>query len=135
MRGALLLPGLLVLAACQRPPAPADRATHDADEMTFEGERGCADCDAISTRLVLRRRADRRDYALTETFRAGGEDVRFVEQGRWLQRQALLELRGERGSRRSFALLPDGRLQPRDTRGAILPGSDDVLVPVARTMP
>jgi hypothetical protein len=132
VRAALLLPGLLVLAAsaCERqPPAGAEQGV--VDELAFEGERACADCDAIATRLVLRRRDDRRDYALTETYRAQSGDLRFVERGRWQRQQALLRLQGEGGSRRTYAVLPDGRLQARDPRGAILPGAHDVLVPVA----
>ena len=129
MRAALLLPGLLALAAC-RQQAPADAEQGVVDELAFQGERACADCAAIATRLVLRRRADRRDYALTETYRAQSGELRFVERGRWQRQQALLRLQGEGGSRRTYAVLPDGRLQARDPRGAILPGPDDVLVPV-----
>ena len=130
MRAALLLPGLFALAACQGP----ERATADgdgADELAFEGERACADCQAIATRLVLRQRAHRCDYAMTELVRARSGDVRFVERGRWQRQQALLQLQGDDGSHRTYAVLPDGRLQSRDARGAILPGPDDVLVPVA----
>jgi hypothetical protein len=130
VRAALLLPGLLALAACQRQaPAGAERGV--VDELAFEGERACADSDAIATRLVLRQRDDRRDYALTETYRTRSRELRFVERGRWQRQQALLRLQGEGGSRRTYAVLPDGRLQSRDPRGAILPGADDVLVPAA----
>jgi hypothetical protein len=130
VRAALLLPGLLALAAC-RQQAPADAEQGVVDELAFEGERACADCAAIATRLVLRQRADRRDYALTETYRAQSGELRIVERGRWQRQQALLRLQGEGGSRRTYAVLPDGRLQSRDPRGAILPGADDVLVPAA----
>ena len=135
MRRALLLPTLFVLAAC-RQQAPADPAGEGgaAGELVFAGERACADCDAIATRLVLRQRAGRRDYTLEESFRAGRASARFAERGRWREHHGLLWLDATDGGRRTYALLPDGRLQPRDAGGATLPGRDDTLLPTAASL-
>jgi NlpE-like protein len=107
-------------------PAPQSRAE-------WRGRLPCADCDAIDARLVLQRGGGRGDgYRLVETYRSGNAAARFVEQGRWQREQTLLRLRGDAGSVRFYALLPDGRLQPRGKHGAALdPAGGDALVPVS----
>jgi hypothetical protein len=75
-----------------------------------------------------------RHYTLTEVYQAGDGGARFVENGRWRQERALLRLQGDAGGQRAYALLPDGRLQPRDRHGRALPtGNGDFLVPVTAT--
>ena len=135
MRGRLPWLCLAALAGCHRAPAPTPAATGDAWSIEWQGERACADCDAIATRLVLREAARDRRYELTETYSADGVDARFAERGRWGRHAALLRLQGDGGSRRWYALLPDGRLSPRDAHGAPVAGDDALLVPVAGTGP
>ena len=132
--------GLLVavLAGCGGPSPPAADATQPLQQLAdgdgrieWRGTLACADCDGIDTQLVLLRAGSMRDYSLSEMFVAGGQGARFVEHGRWQRQADLLRLRGDRGSRRVFALLPGGRLQPRDDHGRPLPlRADDFLVPV-----
>lgn len=137
----LLLP-CLALAACDAPSpsvahAPGVQAPAlDAGDgrIEWQGRLPCADCDAIDTRLLLQRDGAARDYTLTEVYQDGDGGARFVETGHWRQERALLRLHDGAGSRRAYALLPDGRLQPRDWHGRPLsPGADDVLVPVTAT--
>jgi hypothetical protein len=136
----VLLP-CLALAACDA-PAPSSPATGarapalDAGDGRIEwrGSLPCADCDAIDTRLSLLRDGAARNYTLTEVYQAGEGGARFVEHGRWRQERALLRLQDGAGGHRAYALLPDGRLQPRDRHGRPLsPGADDFLVPVTAT--
>ncbi|RFP59210.1 hypothetical protein D0Y53_11520 [Luteimonas weifangensis] len=134
-----LLP-CVVLAACdapapRAPPAPVPALAAGDGSIQWQGRLPCADCSAIEVQLQLQRAGTRRDYILTEVYRAAAGDARFLERGQWRQQQALLHLRGSDGSRRVYALLPDGRLQPRDRHGrALLPRrDDDALVPVAAT--
>jgi hypothetical protein len=130
------VPGLLMLvlavAACQRPP-PAPPALSAADaahpHLRWQGTRRCADCAGIDVQLLLFR-AGGDTYALTETFHAGRRAARFEERGHWQREGAQLQLRGDGGSLRAYALLPDGRLQPRDLHGDPLP-ADAALQPVA----
>lgn len=132
--------GLLVavLAGCGGPSPPASDAAQPLQQLAdsdgrieWSGTRACADCDGIDTQLVLLRAGSVRDYHLTEMFLAAGQGARFVEHGRWQRQADLLRLRGDHGSRRVFALLPDGRLQPRDDHGQLLPPrADDFLLPV-----
>jgi len=136
---ASILLSCLALAACDA-PAPSSRANHppalDAggDRIEWRGRMPCADCDAIDTHLLLRREGATRDYTLTEVYQAGDDATRFVERGRWRQEHALLRLQDGAGSRRAYALLPDGRLQARDWHGRPLaPGPGDFLVPVTAT--
>jgi hypothetical protein len=132
-----LLP--VLLAGCQR--GPSTGAAHaslpvDGGSIEWQGRRACADCRGIATRLVLAQGDDRREYELTETFFTEGGDTRFAEHGRWRRQAALLQLQGDTGSRRAFALLPDGRLQPSDGHGEPLSLDEDaLLVPVAGTGP
>ena len=126
---------LLALAACGGPSSPATQALHQlADSngrIQWRGALACADCDGIDTQLVLHRAGNVSDYTLSETYLAADQGARFVEHGRWQRQADLLQLKGDSGSRRVYALLADGRLQPRDGHGERLPPrEDDFLVPV-----
>lgn len=118
---------LAALAACdgQRTGSPAVIAPIEQGEGRVEwaGMQPCADCDGIETRLALARDGGRRSFVLSETYLAE-RPVRFVASGRWQLERGLLQLHAEDGSRLSYALLADGRLQPRDTRGRRLATSD-----------
>lgn len=126
------------LAGCGGPSSTNPQATTGLPQLDggdgrieWHGELACADCDAIDTRLVLQRGGEVRDYTLTETYLAADDSARFVEHGRWQRDDALLQLLGDGGGMRVYALLPDGRLQPRDGRGRRFPQrEDDFLVPV-----
>ena len=103
-----------------------------SDRIEWHGRLGCADCEAIDTDLVLQRGGRADDYLLTESYLAADGGARFVEHGRWQRDDALLRLQGDGGSVRTYALLPDGRLQSRDGRGRPLPGQGNgFLLPVA----
>jgi uncharacterized lipoprotein NlpE involved in copper resistance len=129
---------LAALAGCGGSSPPASNAAQSLRQLVesdgrieWRGALACADCDGIDTQLVLRRVGSIRDYRLTETFLAADQRARFVEQGHWQRQADLLQLRGDRGSRRVFALLPGGRLQPRDDHGRPLPPrADDFLEPM-----
>lgn len=141
MRGLLTLLCLAALAGCGRVPAPSAASKEPGAEqggsIEWQGRRGCVDCDGIATRLVLHEGPKGRAYDLIEVFSSAGEDARFAEHGRWQRDMALLRLQGDRGSRRAYALLPDGRLQPRDAHGDPLAddADDDLLVPVSGSAP
>jgi hypothetical protein len=128
---------LLACAACRRDAAPGAAtdavAALDGDgQIQWRGLGGCADCDGIDARLTLRRAGGRRDYTLIETYYTDRRGIRFAEHGRWRQSGALVQLDGDGGSLRAYTLLPDGRLQARGARGALLPAGDaDALVPVS----
>ena len=135
---AVLAPALLVAAGCDggrdaagnRSPAAAQL---DADgRIEWQALLACADCEGIETALVLNRSGDQRDYTLTETFLADDGEDRFVEQGVWLREAELIHLRSAGNGLRVFALLPDGRLEPRDHRGRrFAPRPGDALMPVS----
>lgn len=102
------------------------------NSIQWHGVLGCADCDGIDTELVLQRVDAVREYRLSETYLAGDQGARFVDHGHWRRHADLLQLQGDNGSLRVFALLDDGGLQPRDGRGQPLaPRDGDVLEPVA----
>lgn len=117
-----------------RNPSPA-AAQLDADgRIEWQAVLACADCDGIETALVLNRSGDQRDYTLTETFLADDGGDRFVEQGMWLREDELIRLQSAGKGLRVFALLPDGRLEPRDHRGRrFAPRPGDALMPVSAT--
>lgn len=122
----------LVLAACnpRQPPTSDAHLSNDA-QVRWQGLLGCADCDGIQTQLVLQHGASRREFHITETYLAHDQGTRFEDRGHWRRRADLLELKGESGSVRVYALLPDGRLQPRDGHGtALSPQTDDTLQPM-----
>lgn len=129
---------LVLLAGCQRGPSPASHMLQ-ADtgaSIEWQGRRDCADCTGIATRLVLQQGDGRQDYELTETYFTRGGDARFAEHGQWQRQAGVLQLQGNTGSHRAYALLPDGRLQPSDGDGEPLSMDDDaLLVPVAGTGP
>lgn len=135
LAGASLAAGL---AACSAPSPPSAGDLHAKQPLAqgdgrieWRGSLACADCDGIQTQLVLQRTGRASDYRLTETYLAAGQGDRFVEHGRWRRDADLLRLQGDGGSRRTFALLADGRLQPRDGHGmALTPREDDFLEPV-----
>jgi hypothetical protein len=127
----------IALAGCDAPPPSGPRAPAlDAGggSIRWQGRLPCADCEAIDTKLLLRRDGAARRYTLTEAFQAADGGARFVETGQWRQERALLRLHADTGSRRTYGLLPDGRLQPRDRHGrSLASGAADFLVPVTAT--
>lgn len=131
----LLIAALLLGTACQQPPGagtphpvvPLERVD---GRIEWQGLSSCADCDGIQTSLVLQRAGNERRFSLAETYLAE-DGARFIETGQWRSGQGLLELQGDGGARRVYAVLPDGRLQPRDTRGhRYADRQGDFLVPV-----
>jgi hypothetical protein len=125
------------LTGCERaaaPAAPVGQVLPVDGRIEWEGLLACADCDGIQTQLSLLRNGDLRSYTLTETYLAEDGDTRFVDGGRWQRDGDLLRLRGDAGAIHVYAVLPDGRLQPRDGRGrAFTPRDDDFLVPITTT--
>ena len=118
-----------MLAACgARQPTEIDaRLAKDAD-LQWRGLLGCVDCDGIQTLLSLHQGGTGREFHLTEIYIAHDQGARFDDQGHWQRQADLLRLKGDNGSLRVYALLPDGRLQPRDGHGAVLSAaSDDTL--------
>lgn len=135
--GSIVLAALLV-AGCdgggagRGGPSPAAAQLEDDGRIEWQAVLACADCDGIETALVLNRAGDQRDYTLTETFLAADGSDRFVEQGRWQRDEGLIRLQTASNGLRVFALLPDGRLEPRDRRGRrFAPRQGDALMPVA----
>jgi copper homeostasis protein (lipoprotein) len=129
----LLLVACCLFAACDvgRQPASSTRPLDRSDgRIEWQGTLPCADCDAIEVQLMLERAGDARRYELVETYIAEEGAARFTESGEWRQRDDLIELTGEGSVARRYAVLPDGRLQPRDARGrAFARREGDVLVP------
>lgn len=129
----LLLAACCLPAACDvaRQPASGALPLDGGDgRIEWHGALPCADCDAIEVQLMLERAGDARRYELVETYIAEEGAARFTESGEWRQRDDLIELTGEAGVARRYAVLPDGRLQPRDARGrAFARREGDVLVP------
>lgn len=117
----------LALAGCERAAGPAPPALAPLERgdgrLEWTGMQPCADCEAIDTRLVLMREDGRRRFVLTETFLAE-QPVRFVSSGRWQRSDGLLRLDADDGASLRYAVLDNGRLQPRDLRGRRLPGND-----------
>jgi copper homeostasis protein (lipoprotein) len=119
--------------ACREaaPPTATSSATpaEPGEQIEWQGVRTCADCNGIQTDLVLERGDDAQRYTLTETYVSGRGSAQFVERGGWRQDSQLLRLQGDGASLRVFALLPDGRLQARDSHGNRLPAaaSQDLL--------
>lgn len=129
----LLLAACCLLAACDtgRRPASTQLPLDRGDgRIEWRGTLPCADCDAIEVQLMLERTGDARRYELVETYIAEEGAARFTESGEWRQQGDLIELDAEAGVARRYAVLPDGRLQPRDARGrAFARREGDVLVP------
>jgi uncharacterized lipoprotein NlpE involved in copper resistance len=119
----------LTLAACgaHQQSASDARFSKEAD-LQWRGLLGCADCDGIQTRLLLHHGATGREFQLTEIYLAHGQGARFDDHGHWQRQADLLQLQGDSGSLRVYALLKDGGLQPRDGHGAVLsPETDETL--------
>jgi copper homeostasis protein (lipoprotein) len=129
----LLLAACCLFAACdvgRRPASSALPLDQGDGRIEWQGTLPCSDCDAIEVQLMLERAGDARRYELVETYIAEEGAARFTESGEWRQRDDLVELTGEAGVARRYAVLPDGRLQPRDARGrAFARHEGDVLVP------
>ncbi|MEO6064232.1 MAG: copper resistance protein NlpE N-terminal domain-containing protein [Lysobacterales bacterium] len=128
---------LLLVAGCGHRDG-ADDGSPAAAQLEADGRIGwqavlaCADCEGIETALVLSRAGDQRDYTLSETFLADDGGDRFVEQGIWIREDELIRLQSASHGLRVFALLSDGRLEPRDHRGRrFAPRPDDALLPVS----
>ena len=126
----------LALAGCARAPqsdAPLPGLGTGDGEAAWAGVLPCADCRGIDTRLLLQRQGGERRYRLIETYLADAGGARFVEQGDWDQvSDGLLRLHDER-SRRFFAVVRSGGLQPRDADGdPFLGRDDDVLAPLSQ---
>ena len=128
----------LVLLGCdggsrqaQPTVSPLPQLQQGDGRIQWQGLLACADCDGIQTTLLLQRSGGDRSYTLTETYLADADGVRFVETGDWRTEADLLRLLGTSGGVRVFAMLPDGRLQPRDGRGRRFASrEDDVLMPI-----
>ena len=104
--------------------------------IEWQGLLPCVDCDGIQTQLSLLRNGELRSYTLTETYLAEDGDTRFVDGGHWQRDGDLLRLRSDAGAVHVYAVLADGRLQPRDARGrAFSPRDDDFLEPVTASDP
>ena len=132
---ALLATGAL-LAACRGEPAAPPQVLAPLEtangRLDWAGMQPCADCDGIETHLALVNEDGRRSFVLTETYLAT-RPVRFVENGQWRREGDLVLLTGRDDARLAYAVLEDGRLQPRDARGRRLPGNDGdgLLLPAA----
>lgn len=137
-RSAVPLLWLVLLAGCdnggrqaQPTVSPLPQLQQGDGRIQWQGLLACADCDGIQTTLLLQRSGGDRSYTLTETYLADADGVRFVETGDWRTEADLLRLQGTSGGVRVFAMLPDGRLQPRDGRGRRFAArEDDVLMPI-----
>jgi copper homeostasis protein (lipoprotein) len=127
----------LALAACtveRAPVATLPLASADG-RIEWRGAMPCADCDGIETVLVLERAGDDRRYELVETFHATDGGARFAEVGDWRMQDAVVDLAGDEGSRRHYAVLDNGALQPRDTAGRAFDAAGaDVLMPVEASL-
>lgn len=125
-----------LLGACRGPDTAAPEAVAPIENangrLDWAGMQPCADCDGIDTQLSLVNEDGRRSFTLTETYLAA-RPVRFVENGQWRRDGVLLLLTARNDARLAYAVLEDGRLQPRDPRGQRLPGNDGdgLLSPVA----
>lgn len=124
----------LWLTGCSREVTPAVPILPGDGQIAWQGLLACVDCEGIQTQLVLVRSGAQRDYTLTETYLAQDGGARFSQSGHWQRERELLRLRGDSGDMRVYALLADGRLQPRDAHGReFRPREADFLVPVTAT--
>lgn len=135
----LLLAACCLPVACDvaRPPASTALPLDGGDgRIEWRGTLPCADCDGIEVQLVLERAGEARRYELVETYVAQDGPARFAESGEWRQADEMIDLAGEDGVARRYAVLDGGRLQPRDARGRpFARREDDVLVPVDASAP
>lgn len=127
----------VALAACtveRAPVATLPLAAADG-RIEWRGAMPCADCDGIETVLVLERAGERRRYELVETFHAADGGARFADVGDWRMQDARVDLDGDDGSRRHYAVLDNGALQPRDAAGRSFDTAGaDVLMPVEASL-
>ncbi len=136
LHAALILGCTLVGAGCdaQRTAVPPILAPMEQADGRIEwsGMQPCADCEGIDTSLVLAREGGRQRFTFSETYLAQ-RPARFVTSGAWRREGALLRLEADDGARLGYAVLADGRLQPRDARGRRLSTADGdgLLQPVA----
>lgn len=133
---AMLLGSACLLAGCEREDAVARTAplagVQDGS-LAWSGVLACADCDGIEVRLMLARRGSARSYRLVETYFEAGGGEQFADAGEWRAEGGVVRLQGENGGLRVYALLPDGRLQPRDAHGRpFAPREQDFLLPLDR---
>lgn len=119
---------ILLASGCGRAPVPLPVVGHGDGQVEWRGSAPCADCERIDIRLMLQRRGEARNYLVVEQYVVAGTGARFVDRGQWRQDAALLRLAGDAGSRRTYAVLDDGRLQARDSHGRPLPVRDDALL-------
>lgn len=122
----------ILLAGCGRQgdasPAPAAFGGGEG-ALAWQGVRACVDCARIETTLSLQWHGDERRYALVETYFADEQGMRFDESGLWSHRGTAILLEGERGERRAYRLLDDGRLQAGE-RGGASGDRQDILLPM-----
>ena len=126
----------LVVAGCQRqPPVPANSAVARSlatdGQIRWRARASCADCEGIDTQLTLRRTGRLNEFILVETYYNGHRGIRFADHGRWQHSGGFLRLQGNGGSKRSYALLADGRLLATGAHGAPLSPDAAALVPVS----
>jgi copper homeostasis protein (lipoprotein) len=126
-------------AACDRMPSAPYSSPEPLDQgdgrVAWRGVLPCADCEGVDTFVVLERRGEMRRYELVEIFVAGQGSTRFSETGEWRLEGARLRLAAEGGAERHFALLHDGRLQPRDANGRAFRRRGDFLQPTEARAP
>ncbi len=133
---AVLLAGCALAVGCdaqRTAPPPILAPVEQADgRIEWSGMQPCADCEGIDTSLVLAREGRRQRFTFSETYLAE-RPARFVTSGAWRREGALLTLEADDGARLGYAVLADGRLQPRDARGRRLSTADGdgLLQPVA----
>lgn len=130
---------LMLLCGCdvQRTQAPPilQPMEQGNGRIEWQGVQPCADCDGIDTRLVLTREGRGQRFALTEIYLAP-TPASFVSNGNWKREGGFVLLEADDGARLGYAVLADGRLQPRDVDGRRLATADGdgLLLPVAAAL-
>lgn len=121
---ACIVPVLLLAGGCggtKPATVPLPQLEQAGGHMQWRGQLPCADCDGIDVQLQLVHAADGDAYRLVEVYLLGDDGVRFVERGHWRRDGDLIRIEGQGGSRRAFALQPDGSLQLSDAHGRAVP--------------
>ncbi len=108
------------------PPTLPSAWIEPASEGTWVGLLPCSDCQGIDTRLVLRSKAGRRDYLLTETYVGSRGKNSFNRAGTWTQLReslggepATLYILDPGRSGPRFQLQDDGALELLDDQGRL----------------